>query len=121
MADDPWGSFNTISTPGGGGGYVDSGRWATPSSGVDWNRLSKALNDGSPASEDQPIKIPPLQVQQPNIPQSQAVGSHLGFSMRDVIELLYKRQQQYQQAGMNPKGGVVPPDTSAPMGLLGIR
>lgn len=91
------------------------------SSGIDWNAALKTLGAGSAASDTQPVAIPPLQQQQPSIPQSTAVGSHLGFNLRDVIELLYKRQQAYQQAGMNPKGGVVPPDFSAPMGLLGIR
>jgi hypothetical protein len=94
---------------------------ANTGSGVDWNKLSKALDDGSPVSEDQPVRIPPLNQPQMQMPQSTAVPGHAGFSLRDVIELLYKRQQQYQQAGMNPKGGVVPPDFSAPMGLLGIR
>jgi hypothetical protein len=94
---------------------------ANTGSGIDWNGVLKTLGQGSPATSDQPIAIPPLQAQQPSIPQSTAVGSHLGFNLRDVIELLYKRQQAYQAAGMSPKGGVVPPDFSAPMGLLGIR
>jgi hypothetical protein len=94
---------------------------ANTGSGIDWQAALKTLSAGSAASDTQPVAIPPLQAQQPNIPQSTAVGSHLGFTMRDVIELLYKRQQAYQAAGMNQKGGVVPPDFSAPMGLLGIR
>lgn len=120
--NDPWGSFNTTSTPGGGGGYVDSGTWDNPSKGIDWGAAARTAGAGSEKTDtsQNPGTLPSLAPPQIQTPQS-PVGRGQPRDIRELLTLLAQRQAMYQQAAHGPAAAGGPPQMPPkPLGLLGI-
>jgi hypothetical protein len=125
MSDAPWGSFDTISTPGGGGGYVDSGIWDTGSgsAGFDWGKAAQTFGQNSGANQPAPGTVPTLAPQNAPIPNSPVGRPGQPINLQDLLTLLMQRQQMYQQAAIGPAGAGGPPRMPAQAsarGLLGI-
>jgi hypothetical protein len=126
MSDAPWGSFDTISTPGGGGGYVDSGIWDTGSgsAGFDWGKAAQTFGQNSGgANQPAPGTVPSLQAPNTQTPAAPVGRPGQPISLQDLLTLLMQRQQMYQQAAIGPAGAGGPPQMPAQAsarGLLGI-
>ena len=99
-------------------GLTPAAPWTT-SPGFNWGALAKGLGTSAADANklfnaDASLKPLSAQVQ---IPQSAAGRPINAQGINSLLQMLNTRRDLYQQAAMNPQGGV--PQPARPVGLLG--
>ena len=121
--DTPWGSFNTYSSPGGGGGYVDetSSLNSSQPAGASNAQLAKALQSLSSANKAAQSSAADKQPTFAPTPQNAPIGHpNRPTSISALIDFLQNQREGYLNSAMGAPGTARPVTMPLHTGLLGF-